>query len=382
MLASWQQSLQADLSVIEKKNRKRFLRVNGGRLDFASNDYLSLNSSGVIKELLKARLAAWSNSIGSTGSRLLRGHHEAFEQAEAAFQTFVQSESALLFHSGYAANVGVLQTLLSAKDTVFCDRSCHASILDGIRISGAQKYYFDHNDLDHLKSVLKKRPARGQAWLITESVFSMDGDSPEMETLVAIAEESGLLIYLDEAHAIGVKGETGNGLACERKLQDRIAVRVFPCGKAPGLMGAFVCGPRILKESLINRCRSFIFSTSQPPLLAAVLGDVIGLLPGLTKERSHLEKIADRLRAGLQARTLNSGPSTSHIVPLILGSEDRAMNWMQNLQDRGIDVRAIRPPSVAEGSSRLRINLQAGHSVADVELLLKELYTIAETETK
>ncbi|MCE9598068.1 MAG: 8-amino-7-oxononanoate synthase [Spirochaetia bacterium] len=382
MLTSWQQSLQDDLDQIERKNRTRILRINEGRLDFASNDYLSLNAGGRLKMLLEKQLAAWDGPIGSTGSRLLRGHHPAFERAESAFKEFVKSESAILFHSGYAANVGVLQAILSSRDTVFCDRSCHASILDGIRISGAQRHYFDHNDLNHLERVLNKRSARGTNWLITESVFSMDGDSPDLQALVELANKYGLLIYLDEAHAIGVKGESGNGLACENNLSDRIAVRVFPCGKAPGVMGAFVCGPKVLGDFIINRCRSFIFSTSQPPILAALLADVIELLPSLTGERKHLEMTSNRLRDGLVSNSLNPGKSTSNIVPLILGSEDRAMRWMQGLQKKGIDARAIRPPSVPEDSSRLRINLQAGHSTPDVDFLLKELYTIAEKETK
>ncbi len=373
----WIESLKTDLESVERKGRLRMLKTSSASLDFASNDYLSLNSSGTLLEILKTTAAGWQESVGSTGSRLLRGHYEAFERAEAEFTKFCGAASSLLFHSGYAANVGVIETLISSDDTVFCDRLCHATILDGIRLAGARRYYFHHNDFTHLRDLLGKRERRGRTWIITESIFSMDGDSPDLRALAEIADEFGAMLYLDEAHAIGVRGNTGAGLAHEAGLSERFDVIVFPCGKAPGLMGAFVCGAPELRATLINRCRSFIFSTSQPPILAEILRQTVQRITVMQHERNHLHLLSEHLRASLARGGFDAGKSNSQIVPVIVGKEDTAMFWMNELLSAGIDARAIRPPSVPEGTSRLRINLQAGHSIEDVNRLLKELYRLS-----
>ncbi len=272
--------------------------------------------------------------------------------------------------------------VLSGRDTVFCDRLCHASILDGIRLSGARRYYFEHNDLGHLEEQIKKRLDQRAAnvWVITESVFSMDGDSPDLAGLAALSARHDLLLYLDEAHAIGVIGQRGEGLAASLGLQNQFAVTVYPCGKAPGVGGAFVCGTKLLRENLINRCRSFIFSTAQPPALAELLRRVILLLPGLKPEREKLQLLQHTLRTQLHELGLAAGTSTTHIVPVVLGESNRSLRWMKHLLSRGMDVRAIRPPTVPEGSARLRINLQAAHSVEDLQMLSKELYTLLEAD--
>lgn len=375
-LDEFHQDLRRGLDRLEEKGRLRSLRVAQKGLDFASNDYLSLNSSGRLLSLMQKAATDWDGVVGSTGSRLLRGHHESFEIAEEEFATFCGTESSLLFHSGYAANVGVIQQFISAEDTVFCDRLCHATILDGIRMSGARRFYFHHNDLDHLRDIMRKRERKGRSWIITESIFSMDGDGPDLHSLVDLAEQEDALLYLDEAHALGVVGSTGAGLAHSLGLSRRVAVLVFPCGKGPGLMGAFVCGSKMLRESMINSCRSFIFSTAQPPFLAHLLSLVFREISGMNVERKHLSFLSQQLREGLHSMNLDFGKSTSHIVPVILGSEVEAMRWMNSLGLRGIDARAIRPPSVPEGSSRIRVNLHAGHRVSDVECLLKELYSL------
>lgn len=381
-LANWSTRLNADLDRLRSEDRYRTLRSGQTRLNFSSNDYLSLNSSGVLWKMLREISAESGPGVGSTGSRLLSGHHPYFDAAENEFARFTGFESALLFHSGYAANVGVLQAVLTARDTVFCDRLCHASILDGIRISGARRFYFNHNDFNHLEDQIRKRSSGKAAnvWVVTESIFSMDGDSPDLQALARLADEYGLFLYLDEAHAIGVTGKRGEGLLASQGLQDRFAVAVYPCGKAPGVSGAFVCGQSVLREILINQCRSFIFSTAQPPILAELLRRVIALLPELNKERESLQNLGNSLRNGLSEMGLAAGRSTTHIVPVVLGESERSIQWMKHLLSAGLDVRAIRPPTVPEGQARLRVNLQAGHSMEDVNILSKELYTLLQSE--
>ncbi|MEQ9366469.1 MAG: 8-amino-7-oxononanoate synthase, partial [Leptospirales bacterium] len=342
-------------------------------------------------------------SIGSTGSRLIRGHYPAFETAEADFARYVGAPAALLFHSGYAANTGALPAVVAPRDTVFCDRLCHASLLDGIRLSGARRHYFRHNDLADLETqlrkyggttdetdetgdaVARKRPAgdatRTQTkrhWIVTEAVFSMDGDSPDLQALCDLAERYDACVYLDEAHSIGMTGADGAGLAAQAGVVDRVAVNVFPCGKAPGLMGAFVCGAPELKELLVNRARSFIFSTSQPPHLARLLSLVIAWLQSdeARRARVHARQLADELRDKLKARGFDTGTSTTHIVPIITGGEARALELSARCREAGLDVRAIRPPTVPKGKSRLRVILQADHTSADLNELIAVLTAV------
>lgn len=368
---TWLEALHLELEQRESDNLLRKLQIPDG-IDFASNDYLSLNSSGHLQNILQA-ISAEFVQIGSTASRLVRGHHPVFEKVESEFASFAGRQTALLFHSGYAANLGCLQALLNARDTVFTDRLSHASLLDGIRLSGARRHYFKHNDLNDLEDKLKRYPARRRAWIITESIFSMDGDSPDLSGLVTLAEQYGALIYLDEAHSLGLLGPHGAGLAAANGLARRIDVQVFPCGKAPGLMGAFVCGNLSLKSFLINHARSLIYSTAQPPLMACLLGQVIKLFQ--TKEFQHkrtaLQKKASDLRYNFKELGYHTGSSTSQIVPLILGSEESTLEFAKRAAEAGLDLRAIRPPTVPVGSSRLRICLHSDHSPAEISRLLQ-----------
>lgn len=374
-LADWQTGLEKELATLADRHLLRRLRRDEG-VDFTSNDYLDLNGSGRLAALLAELTVAHIGKTGSTGSRLLRGHDAAFEAAETRFAAYTGQPAALLFQSGYAANLGALQALVGGRDLVFCDRLCHASLLDGVRLSGARRYYYEHDDPDDLAAKLAKYPAPlgGRRWVISETVFSMDGDRPDLHKLCAVAEAYDALLYLDEAHAIGLYGPGGAGRVREAELTDRVAVTVYPCGKAPGLMGAFVCGAPALKELLINRSRSFIFSTAQPPLLAALLDRVIQLLPGPDMEaaRRRVFELADTLRKGLQAAGLRT-LGDSQIVPVLAGDEERALAWMEACRTAGLDVRAIRPPSVPPGGSRLRITVQAGRTPEEIQRLIDVL---------
>ena len=405
---NWLEQLESQLQDLEHGRLLRALKPHEGRLDFSSNDYLSLNASGRIQRMLADIVAGrpCPGPVGSTGSRLIRGHYAEFEEAEDKFARYVGQPGALLFHSGYAANLGALQALVNGRDNVFCDRLAHASLLDGIRLSGARRRYFNHNDLNDLEAKLKKygqraragtrantrttgmsanarephadvlaAPGRGRDWIVTESIFSMDGDSPDLPALCEIAERFDALIYLDEAHAIGIVGPGGAGLARAQGVSGRIAVTVFPCGKAPGLMGAFVCGPSPLKSFLINHARSFIFSTAQPPLLARLLRDIIDLLvtDEMNTARAHVQRLAGMLRERLRGAGFDVLKSDSQIVPAVVGSESRALELAQKCRSAGLDVRAIRPPSVPAGTSRLRITIQAAHRPEDIEELATTL---------
>ena len=374
-LEAWQGELSGELERLTARHLSRQLRPGQG-LDFTSNDYLGLNTRGTLRDLLERRLANWSGPVGSTGSRLLRGHAEAFDRAEGDFARWTGHPAALLLHSGYAANLGVLPALVGGRDHVFCDRLAHASLLDGIRLSGARRYYYDHDDPVDLTAKLKQYPPRkgGRAWIVSETVFSMDGDLPDIAGLARTAREHGALLYLDEAHAIGMFGPHGAGRVAEAGLQAEVAVAVYPCGKAPGLMGAFVCGTEVLRSFLVNRCRSLIFSTAQPPLLAALLTDVIRLMatPEVARDREHVLDLARTLRAGL-GKVGIATRGDSMIVPVIAGSEERALAWSRSCADNGLDARAIRPPSVPAGGSRLRITINATHTPGDIERLLNVL---------
>ena len=379
-LRAWQQALKSELQDWQQKLLGRKLEAHLPHLsciDFSSNDYLSLNSSGELYKLLKECVTHWPGPyVGSTASRLIRGHYEAFTLLEEDFARRLAVPSALFFGSGYTANTGTLPAILNPRrDLVFCDRLCHASLLDGIRLSQTRRCYFRHNDLNDLESQLQKcqskRKKDSRIWIVAESLYSMDGDSPDLQALCALAERYEACIYLDEAHALGVYGR-GAGLAYEAGVLERIAVTVFPCGKAPGLIGAFVCGPKELKDVLVNRARSFVYATAPPPFLADLLQRVLSLVfsPEMEKKRENLKSLSLYVRTRLAAMGLSTGSSTSQIVPILLGSEKKALTLAKNCQRAGFDIRAIRPPSVSSSKeSRLRLSLQAQHTKKCVEKL-------------
>jgi 8-amino-7-oxononanoate synthase len=373
-MQSWREELQRALAEREQRRLLRSLEIAPpGSVDFSSNDYLSLNSDGTIKRLMESLLPLPVTDVGSTGSRLIRGHRESFDRAERAFASWVGREESLLFHSGYAGNTGTLQAILSPGDVVFADRLCHASLLDGIRLSGATRYYFRHNDLEHLSELLKKYSSRKRRWIVTESVFSMDGDRPDRDALLALAEQNDCLVYLDEAHSIGVIGETGRGLAWPQ--QHRFAVTAYPMGKAPGLMGCFIAGPPELKAFLINHARSFIYSTAQPAMLADLLRLIVQEMQteAMEERRKRLRRLSELLFRRLTEEGFPAGITPSHITPVILGDEEKTIQTAARLKQQGFSVFAIRPPTVPAGSCRLRISLHASNTEDEIERLVLAL---------
>jgi 8-amino-7-oxononanoate synthase len=387
-LIKWQTELAESLQKLKADNRYRQVKALkklpvsnltetfAGNCDFSSNDYLSLNSDGIIHQfylkLLQNPDSALNLTSGSTGSRLLSGQSEIFDDAEKAMSDWTGYESSLLFSSGYNANIGVMDALFTARDFIFTDRQAHASLLDGIRLSGAKKIYYKHNDLNDLELHLRKtarEDSRSRFWIVTESVFSMDGDSPDLTALLDLAEKYNALLYIDEAHAVGLFGEYGAGLTCQSGIRERIAVCMMPMGKAPGLSGAFVCGSPTLKEYLINHSRSFIFSTAPLPVLPFLLKESIQYMKTKfsDEDRTDLQVKAEGFRRRLHKAGVSTLDSSSQIVPILVQSEEKVLLLKEHLQKSGYIVSAIRPPTVAADSCRLRISICKDHTEKQLE---------------
>ncbi len=351
----------ADLADLESRAQLRHLEAAQG-IDLSSNDYLGLATDPRMKQAILEAVNS-ATRVASTGSRLLSGHDEAWTVLENNFARWVGTDSALYFTSGYAANVGLLSAILQPEDIVFSDSANHASLIDGIRLAKCKRVIFPHLDLSALEDQLQRNESAGGARVIVvESVFSMDGDRAPLSDLAALAERHGAELVVDEAHAIGVSGPGGSGCVAEAGLAGRVLATVHTCGKALAAAGAFVCGPERLRQFLINRARTFIFNTGLPPYFAAQVNAGIRLAASADSERAHLAAISAFLRDELKRNGFNTASCSSHIVPVILGLNETAVAIAAQLQGQGFGVRAIRPPTVPQGSARLRLSLTANIS--------------------
>ena len=354
--------LAAVLNELRAAGLLRQMRLPRG-IDLVSNDYLGLAGH---PDLIQAiRDGAGVLPAGSGGSRLLRGHHEVFEEIEARLASFSGSESALLFGSGYAANIGLLQAIVSPDDLVVSDERNHASLIDGIRLTKAATAIYPHQDLDALESALTRR-RKGRAFVITESVFSMDGDLTPLPDICEIADRAGAVVIVDEAHATGMYGARGSGRVEELGLRDRVAATIHTGGKALGSGGAWVAGSRALRDVMVNRARSFIFSTAPLPVLGAALAAGLDLVEREPQRRTDVHRKSTLLRSALRSSGMACG-GESMIVPIIVGANDAAVALQSDLMAAGFDVRAIRPPSVAPGTARLRVTVR--YPIGDDDLL-------------
>jgi 8-amino-7-oxononanoate synthase len=361
----FQRELQTGLGGLEAQGRRRSLGEICG-VNFCSNDYLGLAEHPALKKaVVEAVLTA--ARMGGTGSRLLSGQASAWHELEEEFARFAGTEAALYFASGYTANLGLLTSLLKKDDLVFSDALNHASLIDGMRLSGARKIVYPHLDLNFLETALRNRAAeRCRKLLVTESVFSMNGDVAPVTELLALADRFDAGVILDEAHATGVHGPSGRGIAAEHGNVQNLAATVHTCGKALASAGAFVCGSAVLKEHLINHARTFIFSTAMPPYMAEQIRAALRLTSGMDKERKELLARAKRFAAGLRAQGWDTGNSAAQIVPVIMGENEAALAAAEFLQREGFAVRAIRPPTVPPGSARLRFSLTCGISEKEI----------------
>jgi 8-amino-7-oxononanoate synthase len=363
---NFQRELQAGLRELEGRRQRRSLaEIHGTNL--LSNDYLELSKHPALKQAVE-RAVHDAQHVGGTGSRLLSGHARVWGRLEEEFAQFGGTEAALYFGSGYMANLGLLTALLKKDDLVFSDALNHASLIDGMRLSGARKIIYPHLDLNALEDELRKHAhEHGRKLVVTESVFSMEGDIAPLAEMVKIAERYGAGVIVDEAHATGVQGHAGRGIAVRDGVTRQLGAVVHTCGKALASAGAFVCGSAALKEHLINHARTFIFSTAMPPYMAEQIRAALGLAQGMDRERESLLAKAQRLRSSLRAQGWDSGKSCTQIVPWIIGENEQALSAAEYLQTQGFAVRAVRPPTVPQGSARLRFSLTSG--IPDDELL-------------
>jgi 8-amino-7-oxononanoate synthase len=338
-------------------------------INFSSNDYLGLAADPRLARAL--RDATLRHGVGSGASRLVVGDSTAHQALEAQLATVMGTQAARLFNSGYAANLGVLSALLGPGDVVFSDALNHASLVDGCRLSRAKTVIYPHGDVAALEALLASNPGRRQL-VVTDAVFSMDGDWAPLEALVSLCERTGAGLLVDEAHAFGVLGASGAGLCAELGVAHRVPLRMGTLGKSAGAYGAFVACSEEVADWLTHRARSLVFSTSLPAPLCAAASAGLEALAQDEALRERLWRNIRRLSAGLEALGLPSG-GRSPIFPVVLGDPVKAVEASRQLRERHLLVKAIRPPTVPEGTSRLRVSVSAAHSEGNVDLLLSAL---------
>jgi len=357
--------LDDEIQQLREAHLHRALTPARGR-DFSSNDYLGFARHPALREAVRQALER-GEAVGAGGSRLLRGHHAAHEELEARAAQFFGVEKALYFGSGYLANFALFTALTERHDAVVFDENIHASMKDGVHAAQAKRYRARHNDLDSFEDALGRAREAGakQIWIAVESVYSMDGDFAPLRELAALARRFDAALIVDEAHATGIFGATGRG--CGEELIGPALISVHTCGKALGVSGALICGGASLNDFLINKARPFIFSTAPSPLLAVALTRALSLVDEEPWRRETLRARAafaeEALRAVAGETVRLSG---SQIIPVVLGDAGRSLRVADRLQEAGFDVRAIRPPTVREGTSRLRVSIHAGHSEEDI----------------
>ena len=356
----------------------RTLQVGGRELlNFCSNDYLGLAADGRIREAFKAGVDRWG--VGAGASHLVCGHTAVHHELEEALAQFTGRQRALLYSSGYAANLGVINALVGGGDLVFEDRLNHASLLDGGWISRAAFHWYRHVDLEHLAGKLATHvQLHVRKLIVSDGTFSMDGDLCPLDELVPLAAGHGAWIMIDDAHGFGVHGAGGRGLVDPARFTaGQVPVLMATLGKAVGSFGAFVAGDDDLIETLIQRSRNYIFTTALPPAVAAATLRSLQIVAEEDWRRDHLQALISRFRQGAGQLGLQLLPSLTAIQPLIVGAPEQAVAFSQALEEQGLLVSAIRPPTVPKGTSRLRITLTAGHSEADVDRLLDALERVA-----
>src|ERR1700757_1432399 len=380
VLSSWKAKLGKGLRALEELHQRRSLTEIHG-VNFCSNDYLGLAEHPALREAV-VRAVRDAKRIGGTGSRLLSGQTEGWREPEEEVANFAGTEAALFFGSGYMANLGLLSALAGPDDVVYSDVLNHASLIDGMRLSGARKVIYSHLDLSALEDSL--RQDAGAPWrriIVTESIFSMKGDVAPLKEMASLAEKFGAAMIVDEAHATGVHGFEGRGLSARARILPQVLATIHTCGKALGSAGAFVCGPAVLKDHLVNHARTFIYSTAMPPYFAEQISVALKLAVGMEMERQTLLSRASGLILALKNSGFDTAGSASQIVPVILGKNEDALQAAGHLQQQGFAVRAIRPPTVPAGRARLRLSLTTRIAEEELRRLVKTLVAWRERQT-
>ena len=338
--------------------------IDGQRvLCFCSNNYLGLADHPA---LVDALASAQGEGVGAAASRLISGTMDAHRDAEAAYADFLGTPAAVLFSTGYAANVGTVQALAGTGDIIFSDALNHASLIDGCRLSRANVRVYAHRNVDHLGSLLREhRPQAGRALIITDSLFSMDGVIAPLREIAELARSFDAGLMVDEAHALGVFGPNGRGLSAELGIQPDVVVGTL--GKAFGVAGAFVAASEEVVSLIRNRARSFVYSTAPPPMLARAAIEALRLVREADDGRHALLENASELRSQLRALGFDIPSENSQILPVLIGENNRTMQLSAELLDKGVFVQGIRPPTVAEGTARLRLTPMATHRPEHIE---------------
>ena len=348
-------------------------------LSFCSNDYLGLASHPQVIAALQQ--GAQQYGVGAGASHLVSGHFSAHHELEQALAEFVGKPAALCFSSGYMANLGVVQSLVGRGDTVFADKLNHASLNDAMLLSRAGVQRYRHNDMAHLAQLLSQTQS-GRKLIITDAVFSMDGDIAPVPELLALCEQYDAWLLLDDAHGFGVLGEQGRGVMSHfkstppRKLSPRI-IYMATLGKAAGVSGAFVAAEQVVIDTLLQNARSYIYTTASPPALSIALLASLKLMREEEWRRERLQQLIAQLRHGMRDLPWTLMDSATPIQPLVVGSNEATLALSDGLRARGIWVPAIRPPTVPQGTARLRISLSAAHSEQDVAQLIETLHELA-----
>ena len=377
-------SLQQKLQQREEQNALRQLPIANNLIDFASNDYIGFAKNETIFHETHQYLLDKNIKVnGATGSRLLSGNHALYSETEDFISQFHQAETALIFNSGYDANIGFFGAVPQRNDVILYDELCHASIRDGIQMSNAKSYKFPHNDLEELEKLITKyQPTTDNrqpttVYIVTESVFSMDGDCPNVEALTNLSEKYSAFLVVDEAHALGVFGQQGEGLVQSLGLEDKVFARIITFGKGLGCHGAAILGSQSLKSYLVNFARSFVYTTGLSPHSVAT---ILQSYKHLTKEKEALQKLKsniiffnqEKMRLGLKPLFVYS---KSAIQCAIIPGNERVKNSATQLQQKGFDVRPILSPTVPEGQERLRFCLHSYNSESEITNVLELLST-------
>ena len=357
--------LRSEADARRDQGLERVLRGPGG-IDFSSNDYLGFSADVAFRKRVLDRLG--EGPLTAPSSRLLRGQTERHRQLEERLARFKGTEAALIFPTGYQANIGVLGSLVRADDTLLSDQLNHASLIDGMRLSRATRVIYPHLDADALASRLAVPSGSGRRFIVTESLFSMDGDVAPLDDYADLAGRYGAYLIVDDAHATGVFGDArGSGLTEAFSVAERCVAVVSPFGKALGAFGACVAGPKEVVDAMVNGARSFIFTTSLPPLVLAAVETALDVIAEEPERRVRVRELADRLRLRLRESGLEVPDSDGPIVPVLCSEPDVAMDVAAAAQRAGYDVRAIRPPTVPQGSSRVRLSVHADHTQDQID---------------
>jgi len=342
-------------------------------LSFCSNDYLGLaNHPRLISALQQG---AQQYGVGAGAAHLVSGHNAIHHQLEHELAAFVGKPAALLFSTGYMANMGTVQALVGKGDTVFADKFNHASLNDAMLLSRATVKRYRHNDMSHLAKLLEQCES-GRKLVITDAVFSMDGDQAPLPELLALCEQYDAWLLIDDAHGFGVLGAQGRGTLAHFGLNTPRIIYMATLGKAAGVFGAFVAAEQVVIDTLVNHARSYVYTTATPPALASALLESLQQIATGDELRGHLQRLIAQLRGGLRELRWTLMPSATAIQPLLVGNNQEALNLSEGLRERGIWVVAIRPPTVPQGTARLRITLSAAHGAADVTRLIEALHEL------